>query len=231
MAERDSYEVVRSSLPTHKVYGPHRLIDGLNTGTNSYFLTANNGPKPWVEIQLSSEVAGVSGLEIQSSLPATKYLGNLRISAGTQPTAMVDGEKGLTVDHVNTYIGMFKGPEGGGKTIYVSFPQPLSVKYILLQKDSLSNVQLAGQEVKVLVGTLYCPDDYDRGVEAGARQDFKLNFFKNSFTYSCGAGRKFSGLEVQTLTNSCQLRSGCQGVCWEFTNSSKLPACIREYLF
>ena len=81
------------------------------------------------------------------------------------------------------------------------------------------------------MGTLSCPEDQDSGEEAGvASQDFKLNFFKNSFTYSCGAGRKFSGLQVQTLTNSCQLRSGCPGgVCWEYTNTNKVPPCIREY--
>ena len=198
--------------------------------TRNYYFMTKPHPKPWIEIRLSSEVAGVSGLEIMCGAPATKYFGGVSIRAGTQPTALLDGEDGLTVDNnVNTYVGTYQGPEGGGETVYISFPEPMLVKYILLQKDAESNVRLAAQEIKVLVGTLTCSDDYDRGVEAGAIQDFTLNFFKNKFTYSCGAGRKFSGLSVQTLTNTCKHRSGCQGVCWEHTNTNKIPTCIREY--
>ena len=227
MTERDSYETARSSKPHSKSWLPSRVIDGVDT--NNYYFFTKPHTKPWVEIQLSSEVAGVSGLEIQCGASATKYFGNVRVSAGTQPTALVKGMDATTVDNVNTYVGKYKGPEGGGATVYISFPEPLVVKYILLQKDANAAVRLAAQEIKVLVGTLYCRDDYDRGVEAGATQDFRQNFFKNSFTYSCGAGRKFSGLSVQSLTNTCEHRSGCQGVCWEYTNTNKLPTCIREY--
>ena len=229
MSERDSYEAARSSKPHSKSYKPSRVTDGVDT--NNYYFFTKPHTKPWVEIQLSSEVAGVSGLEIQCGAPGTKYFGNVRVSAGSQPTTLVDGEDAQTVDNVNTYLGNYKGPEGGGAFVYISFPEPMLVKYILLQKDANAAVRLAAQEIKVLVETLYCNDDYDRGLEAGARtsQDSVLNFFKNKFTYSCGAGRKFSGLNVQTLTNSCQLRSGCEGVCWEYTTTNKIPPCIREY--
>ena len=227
--ERDSYEAALSSKTLAALYRSDIMIDGADTKHFYFFTTPHT--KPWLEIQLSSAVAGIAGLEFQCQATATKYLGNIRVSAGLQPTRLTDGVDGTTVDHVNTYLGKYKGPTGGGEIVYITFPQPVLAKYILLQKDNpaTTNTRLAGQEIKVLVGTLYCPDDWDRGVEAGATQDFRLNFFKNKFTYSCGAGRKFSGLSVQTLTNSCQLRSGCDGVCWEYTTSNKIPPCIREY--
>ena len=135
---------MRSSQQHHALYGPDLATDGADTDS-LYFLTALNHPKPWLEIQLSSEVAGVAGLEILCSAPATKYLGDVRISAGTQPAALVEGQKATTVEQVNTYIGKFKGPEGGGKTVYVSFPEPLLVKYILLQKEADSYTRLSAQ--------------------------------------------------------------------------------------
>ena len=226
LPDRASYGPVRSSLVWRT--GLSDAFRAFDDSWSTYFVTSLDSRMrgPWVELELTSEVSGVGGIQVST------YYGfnfrNVRISAGPEPSSQTDGELADSIEHVNTYLGQWTGDRED--ELYITFPTPVTAKYLLLQTDSGSPDYLGLREVKLLVTSLICSEDYDDGSEAGlASMEYEGSVFQSEIRYTCGPGQKFSGTSRSTtISQKCTFRGGCDGVCWKYTNTNKLPHCIRK---
>ena len=153
--------------------------------------------KPWLEVQLTSEVEGLTGLEITYVPHGWNFLNELRISAGLEPSSLTEGGYADEIDNTfQTFLVKYKGPAVTREIVYVSFPRAVTARYLLLQADYLIKSSLALMEVKLLVTSLVCSQDQDDGAQAGiSSMESEGSVFMSTITYSCGPGQKFQGTE------------------------------------
>ena len=135
------------------MYGPAFLIDGVViTGSiNNNWFTAINLPNPWFEISLTEPV-DIAALEF-STLGAgggdVDKFRKIAVRAGMTPTSVPHQGSSNNLITDNEQVLEYVGPASQGEVVYVTFPNPRSAQFLLIQAKSVNN-NLMLSEIRII---------------------------------------------------------------------------------
>ena len=126
------------------------IVDNAQAGN---FFTIGGLKNPWAEVELT-EAVYMTAIEIRSyGVSDDERFKKVDFRAGMTSTAKTDGSEPANVITDVPLMSHYIGPAGKGELFYITFPSPVTAKYVLLQAVNLNEPwNLA--ELKVIVGKL-----------------------------------------------------------------------------